>query len=544
MLSSDIDVWDTLNQPYNYNILIRNIYFKKKKFLRKTYNNWIGKISKPFSNDIDWWVNVIGERNNLNSDLFHYFCILETLNELKKKKINIETIKVDSIYLKKIILKKNFLVKNIVTGKLIKKDFLKILKIIFYQTFIFILAKFYKKDFNSEISIIDYFIVGNSLSTQRYYGELENKIKKYKNVFFVPTIVNTNILDLTRLVKNIRYKKNFFLKESLINTSNFFQSIFYFTRLKKFNKKYRNILNYDLSEIVKDELQCLRNYNTIIISLNNYFFFKSLKEKKFNIKTSVNWFENTAVDKGWNFGLNKFFKNVNSYGYQGFTCYKDFLCLDPVKHEAQYKLIPNKIIIIGKKYFKPKIEFYNKLKILQGYAFRFSYLSKQFLKNKNLILVCLNLDNKINKDLIDIINQSQFLKKEKIVFKIHPALRFNKKDFINKNYIISEEPFEYLIGRSKALITAGSSSTIIESVCNGVPVIIPFKDCMTEFSLEMINLPKKLYKICEYKKNFDKDLKYILNKKNILSLKKIRNLKKNYFNINKSNKLINFDKIF
>ena len=543
MLSSDIDVWDTLSQPYDYNILIRNIYFQKKKILRKTYNNWIEKISKPFSSDIDWWVNVIGERNNLNSDLFHYFCILETLNELKKKKIKIETIKVNSAHLKKIILKKNFLVRNIITEKLIKKDFLIILKIILYQIFVFILAKFYKKNVNSEISIIDYFIVGNNLSTKRYYGELEDKIK-HENVFFVPTIVNTKILDLISLVKNIKYKKNFFLKESLIDISNFFQSITYFTRLKKFNKKYKNIFNYDLSEIVLDELQSLRNYNTIIISLNNYFFFKSLKRKNFKIKTSVNWFENTAVDKGWNFGLNKFFKNVNSYGYQGFTCYKDFLCLDPVKHEVQYKLIPNKIIIIGKKYFKPKIEFYNKLKILQGYAFRFDYLTKQHLKKKNLILVCLNLDKKINTDIINTIKQSQFLKNKKIIFKTHPALRINKKDFINKNYIISKESFEYLIRRSKALITAGSSSIIIESICNGVPVIVPFKDYMTQFSLEMIDLPKKLYRVSEDKKNFDKNLNYFLNKKSILTIKNINNIKKNYFNLNENNKLINFSKIF
>ena len=543
MLSSDIDVWDTLSQPYDYNILIRNIYFQKKKILRKTYNNWIEKISKPFSSDIDWWVNVIGERNNLNSDLFHYFCILETLNELKKKKIKIKTIKVNSAHLKKIILKKNFLVSNIIAEKLIKKDFLRILKIILYQIFVFILAKFYKKNVNSEISIIDYFIVGNNLSTKRYYGELEDKIK-YENVFFVPTIVNTKILDLISLVKNIKYKKNFFLKESLIDISNFFQSITYFTRLKKFNKKYKNIFNYDLSEIVLDELQSLRNYNTIIISLNNYFFFKSLKKKNFKIKTSVNWFENTAVDKGWNFGLNKFFKNVNSYGYQGFTCYKDFLCLDPVKHEVQYKLIPNKIIIIGKKYFKPKIEFYNKLKILQGYAFRFDYLTKQHLKKKNLILVCLNLDKKINTDIINTIKQSQFLKNKKIIFKTHPALRINKKDFINKNYIISKESFEYLIRRSKALITAGSSSTIIESICNGVPVIVPFKDYMTQFSLEMIDLPKKLYRVSDDKKNFDKNLNYFLNKKSILTIKNINNIKKNYFNLNENNKLINFSKIF
>ena len=86
MFSSDISVWDTLTHPYNYNDSIRDIYFKKKKKLRKNFNEWIGEISKGFKNDIDWWVNIIGERNNLNSDLFHYLCILETLKELKKKK--------------------------------------------------------------------------------------------------------------------------------------------------------------------------------------------------------------------------------------------------------------------------------------------------------------------------------------------------------------------------------------------------------------------------------------------------------------------------
>ena len=85
MFSSDIDIWDTLSNPYNYHYLIRDIYFKKKKNLKKIFNEWVGEISKPFQNDIDWWVNVIGERNNLNTHLLHYLCILETLRNLRKK---------------------------------------------------------------------------------------------------------------------------------------------------------------------------------------------------------------------------------------------------------------------------------------------------------------------------------------------------------------------------------------------------------------------------------------------------------------------------
>jgi len=60
----------------------------------------------------------------------------------------------------------------------------------------------------------------------------------------------------------------------------------------------------------------------------------------------------------------------------------------------------------------------------------------------------------------------------------------------------------------------------------------------------MIDLPKKLYRVSEDKKNFDKNLNYFLNKKSILTIKNINNIKKNYFNLNENNKLINFSKIF
>ena len=543
MCSSDISVWDTLSHPYNYNYLIRDIYFKKKKKLRKNFNEWIGQISKGFKNDIDWWVNIIGERNNLNSDLFHYLCILETLKELKKKKIYIKNIEINNNNFKNIILKKKFLVKNIIIKNETKRSIIKVITIIFYRVYIFILAKIYKKSIYPRISIVDYFLVGNNLSTERYYGDLENKIKN-KNVFFIPTIVNTNVRDLISLTKKIKFKKNSFLKESLISVDYFLESIFYFSRLKKFNRKYNRLMEYDFTQLILHELKCLKNYNTIIIALNNYFYFKSLKEKKFKIKTSINWFENTAIDKGWNFGLNRFFKKANSFGYQGFTCYKDFLCLDPVKHEAKYQLIPKKIVIIGKKYLKPKIEFYKKLKILQGFAYRFSYLSENYFKEKKLILVSLNLDNKINKDIINIVNQSQFLKKKKVVFKIHPALKFREKDLIDKKHFISNEPFKDLIKKSKVFITAGTSSTMVESICNGVPVVIPFKDDMTEFSLKSINSPRQLYKVCKNEKNFDKTLSYLLKKNSIYSLKKLNKIKNNYFNLHKSHKLIDFRKLF
>ena len=43
-------------------------------------------------------------------------------------------------------------------------------------------------------------------------------------------------------------------------------------------------MEYDFTKLILHELKCLKNYNTIIIALNNYFFFKSLKEKNSKLK--------------------------------------------------------------------------------------------------------------------------------------------------------------------------------------------------------------------------------------------------------------------
>ena len=88
----------------------------------------------------------------------------------------------------------------------------------------------------------------------------------------MPTIVNTDFMNLMSLIKKIKIKKNFILKESLLNLSYFLRSIFYFLSLNNFNKRYKNIFKYDFKKIILDELRCLRNYNTIVIALNNYFF--------------------------------------------------------------------------------------------------------------------------------------------------------------------------------------------------------------------------------------------------------------------------------
>ena len=77
--------WDTTKYPAEYPQKIKKIYFKESITNRKPFTKWIGKISKNFRNDIDWWVTIPLSRDPYLSNLYHYICILKTLKVSKKK---------------------------------------------------------------------------------------------------------------------------------------------------------------------------------------------------------------------------------------------------------------------------------------------------------------------------------------------------------------------------------------------------------------------------------------------------------------------------
>ena len=102
-------------------------------------------------------------------------------------------------------------------------------------------------------------------------------------------------------------------------------------------------------------------------------------------KKVIDWFENTTVDKGWNYGFRKFYPKTTVLGYQNFTLYRQFMCLHPSKAEYSYKVIPNKIIVIGKAYKKARKEFCKEIKVSVGPALRFEHLfSYKYISGDNL----------------------------------------------------------------------------------------------------------------------------------------------------------------
>ncbi len=536
-------IWDTTKYFLTYDQVFRKIYVKQIKRLRKDFFKIIENASKKNYQKIDWWVSPIGERNNYSTKLFHFLCIIDTIEYFYLKKIPINKIILDNQNLYK-ILKNRFPKYNFELKK--EKKYSNFFITIIKHLLVFLTSKIYTNHYklkknSKKIILVDKFISSANLLEDRYYNHF---FERKKNVMYFPTIVNLKIFNLIKTTIKIQRSKKFLNKFDLLNFNDFIFSIFYIFRRKKLFVKniYYNKIN--ISRIINDEILRNRNINASIIGIQNYLFAKRLSNKKIYIKKFVNWFENTAVDKGLNLGFNTFAKNIETIGYQGFTSYKEFMCLDPLNFEKKYNLLPNKIVCIGKNLIKPKKEFYKNIDIVLGPALRFNHVYKNInIKKKylNSVLVNLNLDVENSRLIIENIMSTDFYKKfgGKIYLKSHPLMDITKiVNVLDKKniYLVKGNIFN-LASKFKITITSGATSSIMETLAAGCKLCFPFDNFTDAYSLKLMNTPKSYYKVCS---NISELSNYLI--KSTKSGNKIfinKNFKKKIFNeLTKKNQII------
>ena len=521
--------WDTTVQKELFPKILKKKYYSNYLNQRKAYCNWLGRISQKHSQDIDWWVSSPISRNIYSSNLYKYICILETLEYLIKNKNNLIEISTDSAELRNIILSK--FPRNKIRVILIKleKNNYKLFsyyhnfKTSIFFLFQFILIKLFSKKltkFNKEISIIDTFILEEKLKDKLYYGNLSKYFNKTKKTtFFVPTIIESSIYKFLKIFLSLNRDEKYFFKENFTNLIDVFYCIFYLFRKKKFLKNYDNYKKFNLSLLIQCEILYNRDILTVFLSLHNYCFARKLKQKSIKIRKVVNWFENQSLDKGWNYGFRKFFPKSKTIGYQGFTPQPEYMNTLATDYEKKYKVIPEKIISIGRNFVNFKKEFCKDLDIIQGPALRFNDLFNSSFHIKKLYTIVLFLEGASKKNdqnlILQFIKVSEKFNNIKFYIKTHPSLSLEKlKIKLPKNIIEIKKKFSFVANRTYIAISCGNTSATIESLAYGCKLIVPIDNSFERRNLKKLKIPNDLYKVCNKPKDIYRSINYFLIKKN------------------------------
>ena len=492
------------------------------------FNNFIDDLSKKNINNKYWWYTAIPSRDSLVTPFFFYFIAINFLKHKKKDLATYNHILTDSNAFRKIII--NYLKTNDIRLSvklnskisLFKSFFSKYITII--KSFFFILSKIIickllskKELLKNKITLIDIYKFDDYYQKDRYYGNIYRDLKKNdaKNIYFVPTIISLKINKIFNIYNYlIKSSEKYLFKENYLKFFDLFEIIKFHLNYKKVNFNL-NYSEFNLKELLTEINDKDAKYYFVYETILTYIFIKNLNKNKVDIKCSIDWFENQIIDKAWNLGFNKYYPNIIIKGYRGLIPPNLYISqMYPTEFERQSKVLPKKIIVIGKGFVKEAGKYLDTNIIQTGPALRFRSL---FTRQMNIktdfykILVILPSSYIISDVIISELRKIKFPQKSRVYIRYHP---FTKQDVkLNNNFKKSETEFSKELVDTN-LIICNFTSAALEALAQNIDLI--FFNPLS--NLNNISIPsavsKKFYKISYDNIDLQKNIIHFYNLKN------------------------------
>ena len=520
-------------------IIFNKISYKK----RKDFNDLVSFISEPHINNIDWWVQGPSSRNTYSSPFFHNYSVLYLLSHLiKNEKFSFEVIIVDSLILKNIIdkllfdmgvnncrvsYKLNF--HRIIKGYL--KEYLLVPFLFLRKSYQLILAKRLAKSENfagkEPLTFVDTFIFPAYIEDDRWYGSFwENLTQKQKEViYFVPTIVQTSIKNMFAVYKSAQSGvRNFIFKESYLNYEDILFAIRHKSRIRQIIIRPTNVLGYDISGLIKEELNNNSDLLTVVESILTYRFIGRVQQLGIKINLAIDWFEGQSLDKAWNMGFHDFYPETRTIGYRPFEGFPFYLCAYPIPIERRANVLPGIIAVQGKGTISTVREFFPSIDVIVIPAFKAHYVwkySPSILERQEYeVLVTLPISiNSSSKIINRLLNTYSLVisteKPIKFIIKPHPTHLIKQIEVFllqcPKEFTISKEKSMASSLYSADVLITEASSTCLEAIACGVPVIMMENEEGLTYDSIPNNIPDMLYRKVRSKEQLINSIQYYID---------------------------------
>lgn len=535
--------------------------------IRNDFNNLVESVGIEHENNIDWIVSSIASRNKYMSPLFLRCCYLVLIKKLIEPDQNISEIVLSDQSLSKVL--KTFFANNKIEVSVICHERSKSrLKRIFKPFYNFVNAcvllslrylgrsRIYTKMFHSvTITLLDTFVINSKIGDggsiykgkyrDRYYpGLLENLDEKEKeNIFYYPSITGfKNAKKAFNLIR--KAKEQFIIPDDFLKISDYLFILLHPLRILYLGIPKTSFLGFDVTSILRQErfLNCCNNSS--FRGLLNYRFAFRTAQEKVSIKLLIDWYENQVIDRGMIVGFRRFHPETNITGYQGYIISKTLhIYIFPTPSEFRSQAVPHRIGVVGKGLLKDIQEFSDDFEAIVAPAFRFSKVWERRKRkpkpNTFTILVALPIGLEGAAQILKlIVSVYDKFKKSDFRFWIKPHPVYGQeqvKHLLNGimpgNFNFKSGDFNICLEGANLLI-GNASSTCLESMTKGVPVII-IGSCNGIIENPIPNIiSEKIWKIAYTPEELSNYIEYFfkLNKKQIEELSLIgEKIKEEYF---------------
>lgn len=509
---------------------------------KSSYIEMINRLGRKNSNNIDWWVSEIANRNTYTSRLFWDCCLLIFAKEVLIIKSNITEIKVDSLSLKRVL--DYFLNKNYPTIKVtwivsrkrqLKYTLFPVLNyfylILVYSTR-YLMTKLMLRclvDLPSDLTLVDTFVFDDSFEhgifQDRYFEGFNKYLTKTeaRSFYYNPTFV----ISFTKTLKVFRAMKlsqnSFLPKECFLNLADYIFAFLYPLRAIKLMPEKTYWQGLDLTPLLRAEWYYHSTSLRSIEGLLKYRFAGRLKEAGLSFRLIIDWFENQSIDKGANAGFHKFYPEVPLVGYMSLFS-KYYMCMaHPTSEEYRAGVLPQVVAVSGKGFTSSIKAFCPQIEVITAPAFRHEWVWKEdsMQCDPNYITVLIALSalyeecfNSL-KVCIDALRYD-LPPRVRYLLKPHPSLPLEK--IIRKASVTLPPEFRIISGSfpewmEKADIIVGNeSSTVLEALAKGKPaIVIGHRSRVTMHSIPDA-VPLGLWQLCYTSKDVAEAIKYLVNR--------------------------------
>jgi hypothetical protein len=511
--------------------------------IKPSYIAMINYVSRKNSNDIDWWISEIANRNTFSSRLFWDCCLLIFVKEVLKNDSNITCIKVSTSPLKKVLcyyLRKYFPYIKVVLIVSRKKQMKYILFPIlnYFWLILTYLNRFLISNFMigcvhklpPDITLVDTFVFDDSFDhgvfLDRYFGELHKYLSETeaRSFYYNPTLVISLRKTLSVFGAMKISRRPFLPKECFLKLADYVFAFLYPWRAIKLKPQRTYWEEFDLTPLLRSEwyyhLTSLRS----IEGLLKYRFAGRLKEAGVTLRLIIDWFENQSIDKGANAGFHQSYPEVPLVGYMsGFSKY--YMCMaHPTSEEYKAGVLPQVVAVCGKGFTSSIKAFCPQIKVLTAPAFRYAWVWKEGPIQSDpkyiTVLVALSLlyEECVN-SLVSCIGALRHNLPPNVRFwlKPHPC-SIPLEKIIKKAGVTLPPEFKTISGgfpewMEKADIIVGNeSSTVLEALARGIPAIVIGHGSRVTMHSIPDAVPLGLWQLCFTPKELAEAIKFIINR--------------------------------
>jgi hypothetical protein len=484
------------------------------------FNDFIGTISEPLAHSIDWWVEPPSSRNQLASRMFHACVSVELVRFYLHANERIRSIIVDSAATKKIIqtiadeaqtrvpirYADSRLQRAIKYTRQILSPLRSLVHIAVENWITKSSGKKTKVDFDQPLVLIDTFVLPGYVEKDRYYPGLWAMLSSdaKKHVRFVPQFFEFKFWPLMKAVKAIRAnEEKYLLKEDFTKFTDLLWCIAHWYRIRRAKLPKCSFMNIDLTSLVAEEIRSSLGYRCAVRGLLNYCFAKRMSEAGIKLRTVIDWFENTAMDRGWNAGFRMYYPDAPVAGYQGF--HAAFLGAKPTTYEFDAGVVPKTVTVMGQAFQDDLKRYCADIPVEVGPAFRFDWVwcdpvdSDRCSDDKQSILIALPYDLPTAKFMLLMIHEvSDAFPNTRFLVKMHPA----RKDVLGPVHAAGNiEPIsgdlKECLRHAGVVITGGMSTVGFETLSQGIPVISIAMPGKRYEASRLAGIPDSVWPICQ-----------------------------------------------